>query len=291
MGTAAPPTPPTPQPFVEPGNIVAGQIIPAPAIYVGFNDYLTVSLLSAVATSNLAVVHARIIRRDGTIIQLEEYLSAQFTFQQITTRVALCEGWLIAVNVTCGAVNNPRGALFINVRLARSAGSGWNNVVELAADYCTPQVDVAWPGGQIRDASEGPGWLQTIALGSPPNGSDFSTSPPTHTKWRVLSVGATLTTSSTIANRQVRLTINGIAADLWFVAPGFNATASGTYVMSWLPGCAGLISTPPAFTLPMPYPIVMDSTYSIATSTLNIQSGDFWVNIYVMVEQWMDLHS
>ena len=289
MGTQAQAPPPTTQPseFV-PCNILVPPDRPSPAVYVGFNDFIQVNSTCQFGNTFVARLFARLIRRDGTIVSIELDLNSTTAYGNWTQRLQLCEGWLIAVTVVPTGFISGRGQLFSLVSIARSTGSGVVPVVLLCSDYVTQSKPVGWPGGTVRDSTEGPGAIIVTSLASPPAGNEWVYQVPANTRERFISVGATLTTSAQVANRQPRLTINGVAADLWFVAPGFNAVASGGYVYSWLPGCAGLISTPPAYTLPLVDYLPATPIYTLGTATVGLQSLDTWGNIYIVTERWLD---
>jgi hypothetical protein len=287
MGTPANPPAPPARPSVIPGNIYPNGQPSAGGIYVGFNDYLQLTFTAAAQVLNIATITARIIRTDGSIVQFSETIPNPNAYTQNSFRVALCEGWLISACVVSGtAFPPPRGTFYGTLMLARSAGSSFVPSTILVSDYLTLDMPLAWPGGLIRSSEEGPGWTTTYGIGGTV-GVDWSWNTPTALRVRVLAVGATLNCSATVANRQVRLTLNGVPLDVWFVAPGFNATASSSYIFSWLPGCSGLISTPPAYTLPLPDYLLMGKLNSLATATLGLQSGDTWGNIYVTTEAWL----
>lgn len=116
-------------------------------------------------------------------------------------------------------------------------------------------------------------------------GADFAASLPAGSDWRILGGSAQLVTSATVATRQVYLRFFVGAAEIWRGPSPNTQVASLTYVYQLMPGIVvpTLVGTYPI--VPWPVDTYGSPRHSIGSNTTNLQPGDQWSAITLLLEQ------
>ncbi len=206
--------------------------------------------------------------------------------------IPLAEGYLLSAAVISN-LRNARGNTWVRLWIARGPIVIPLPVANmLIADYVTVSAPIGWPGGRQLFPTDGPGNLRTVTVTAPAAGSDWNTSVPTSTRWRISSFTARLATSAAVANRIVRVQLRdaGSGQNYFQSPPSQVIPASTTAFVSVAPG--QITSTTDVFTVNVGLPATtyLPSGDSIFISTLSLQAADQWGLITLLVEEWVDLN-
>lgn len=180
---------------------------PASALYVRADD----SLLVRVGTfENLAqgiLLEARVLRPNGTITPFERLFTPAANRVYTSSIFTLGEGWLLAFAFDLQGQISRRGATWATVALQRLSGALGVPHQVLFQNYLLKGHRQGWPGSPIITSIEGPGLLRPLITGTPGAGQEIGGSSQTNARLRLVCITFTLTTSVTVANRVVSITI------------------------------------------------------------------------------------
>lgn len=130
--------------------------------------------------------------------------------------------------------------------------------------------------------------IRALTVVAPAAGADFDIPVAPlggATFWRLVSLGATMTTSAGAANREVSIRLFGDATNFVSIPAGLTHIASQVRFYNWGPGLrAGAGAT--ALDLSSPLELWMPSGFALRTITLNIQAADQWGTARLVVEEW-----
>lgn len=129
-----------------------------------------------------------------------------------------------------------------------------------------------------------------ITVAAPAAGAEIFAQVPAGEAWRVLSFFARLTTSATVATRyaDLRLLRGALSTDPNFFRDGIvsGQAASLFWDYTWALGCSVVVNNTGNGRSLRPFPdLVLTQGMSISTFTLNIQAGDQWSLIQLLVEK------
>jgi hypothetical protein len=266
------------------------QIIPPSELYVNVDDQLIISGATS-QTAEIVTVNVRLLLPNGRVEDMQFQIRPVNTRAVLKQAFGLAEGFLLSISASA-AVAVTRGQTFLRVALQRSASGTGNPAYVLLADYVTTQAIPGYPNGRILSPVEGPGNILTVTLGNPGAGADWSFALPTNTRWRLQSFRATLTTSAAVANRLVRVHVDGTTGGLWNGPAMVAQTASQviTYSGGALTPIVGI--DPTIIMLPLPPNLIINgasvAVQSFGSNTTAIQGADQWSVIAALVEEWLD---
>lgn len=211
-----------------------------------------------------------------------------------TASFVLAEGYLLSLAIS-STIAQTRGQTFVRAFIVRGPVAVTNSAYMLLGDYVNTNAPVGFPFGRSISPLEGPGNVRFTQPANPAAGADFTIAPPVGTKWRVLSLQATFTASGVAATRNIRAQIfdnNTARATGTFVA-NVGVTAGQVAAVTVAPGAVANATVPLNLTIAFP-PDVILSTSTVAqvflrTSTQNIDAGDQWSAISLLLEEWMDI--
>lgn len=260
------------------------------SLYIERDDSLLLFAASS-ATSEVVTLNVRILRPDGRIVD------NQFQIRPLSTRVviqqsqALVEGFLLSMSAIA-SVATTRGQTFARCMIVRS-GTGVGGAAQiLFADYVTTFATSGYPNGRIVSPTEGQGLVSNVVVASPAAGADWSVTVPTNARWRLRSWFATLLTSATVVNRQLATLISAAGADSWYASAAINAVASTNNLVS-AGGIAPYTAIQPnVIPIALPPDLLLSGNVTfgqtIGSASINLQVGDQWSNIRLLVEEWLD---
>lgn len=254
--------------------------------YVDEDDTLVVDSWSSTSPAPL-VITAVVVTPQGQVQTLSWTHTQNSNRTRATNYFPLAEGFLLSVIVDAMGLAYNRGQCWCTVGLQLGSGSVCVPHSQLIADYITGAARLAWPGGIIRSAPEGPGLISSVAGNDPAAGAEISVTVPTGARWRLVGLLATLVTDATVANRTVNLVIDDGANAVFRAAAQTAQTASLTVIYSFgasLPSQAtagGVSINPLAEALPLA------AGYRIRTVTTNIAGGDNWGAPQLLIEEWI----
>jgi hypothetical protein len=133
------------------------------------------------------------------------------------------------------------------------------------------------------------GKIKLITGTDPAAGAEIIETVPAGRRWRVLSVGATLVTNGTVANRRVQWVVDDGANEYFRVVVGSNQTASLTirYTLSaWTSGHTLRLSAMADGPFLGAY---LPAGHRLRTITDTIDAGDNWGAPIMLVEEFLEL--
>lgn len=184
------------------------------------------------------------------------------------------------------------GQLFVQLALVRGRGDAAVEVGTILQGYIATSHWIAFPGSPIQHSFEGPGYKHVEIQPAPAAGTEVILSVPEHALWRLYSAYAVFVASAAAANRFPQFGVNaGFGTTLWRVQAPLIVTAGLGFNIFWVPNvpwgpAATAIAN--AVNAPLPEPAYALSLGTIRTETPNIQAGDQWSELRVVVEEWLD---
>jgi hypothetical protein len=258
------------------------------ALYVSPTDVLHVTAATS-QTSEVVTVNYRLWLASRATLLGQFTVSPTNNRSIVTADQALQEGFLLSAACTA-AVASRRGQTFVRLSLTNSALSAPDNVNMFLAEYVTVNETPGYPVGRLLSPVEGPGFFHQVSISNPAAGHDFSISAPNNTRWKILRVAATLTTSAVAANRQVQFRLITSAGISYAASPIVSQTASSTARHSAGPGVPLSAGIANAYQLSLPNDCYLtdDTGSALVSSTGNLQGADQWANIFVDVEEKLE---
>lgn len=256
--------------------------------YIDVNDQLDVVAYSTNALN--VVFNLRILGVDGKINPL------QFVFPITTssrttlrTRFPLIEGYLLSLTASLNSVSGNGGWTYAQCNLARAPFGLNQEYSNLLSGYLYGNVALGWPTATPQRPTDGPGATFLIVGSVPAPGADINELVPTNTRWRLISLRATLTTAVAAANRTVSLTADN-AGNVYAESPSnFTQVASIVNTYNWFDS-APYVNAP--FNLrtlaPLPSQMFLAAGHRIRTVTGAIQAADQWSAPVYSVLDWLD---
>lgn len=127
---------------------------------------------------------------------------------------------------------------------------------------------------------------RTIIVTSPAAGADFTVPVPGGVTWLLLSLSATLVTSAVVANRTPVLTLTDGSTTSVRVPLAAVVAASSTAKASWIRNYGDKNVAAPSAAIVQGFPgFPLASNYQLAMSTQNLDVGDQWSAIALLVIQ------
>lgn len=265
-------------------------VAPPSNLYISPDDQLFVSALSTVTGETLSIFW-RTLGTDGYIHQGNDALVMTSIGSSMNKLIPLGEGFLLNVEVSNSLTTTQRGQFHFAVYLFRggSVAAGSQSAL-LLQDYVDGFTAMGWPGGRIISSVEGPGAIRSIVGTTPAAGVDISETVPARRRWRLQSFLHSLTTSVTVANRQVQLRITDGTNVLWVSEVEATQAASLTNTYSWAVGSGTNQTTFQVNTISRTLAaMVLEPGWKIQTVTTAIQAADQWTAPNYSVEEWISV--
>lgn len=201
-----------------------------------------------------------------------------------TFQTGLGYGYLVSCAINGIALGVPRGVIYAAVWLVRGQPANRIFYRLLTADYVDDFVGPSWPEGAVIAAENSRGHITNYDGSAPLAGQETTLVQPTGARWRLIHVGARLTTSAVVANRTPSLTVGSF---------GFGSAVQGTQVVTasttieigWWAGLADTGHTGAQINQWLPSDFALEGGQLISTKTTGLQAGDQWSDMTVLVEE------
>lgn len=273
----------------------AAQVVPAldphdvraPALYVNEDDSLVVSIVNALAGVDV-VIRLRTIALDGRIVPQDFTVTPTSNRAQFSQLIHLQECFLAGVAVILGAGSPRRGQTFVTLALGRGPATAPIPLHTLLADYLVAGTALGWPCAFIRQPTEGPGLLRSIAGTNPAAGVEISEAVPTGARWRLRSLRAQLVASGVAANRRVHVVVDDGATVLFELAAADLVTAGLTRNFNCTADGYARATQDNEIYVPLPLDVMMLQGWRVRTLTTAIDAGDNWGAPQLNVEEWIE---
>jgi len=269
-------------------QIAASQVQPPSPLYLQPEDSfaLTINYPTLVGSYSFNLM-IRWLRPDGEITPVRK----QFTSSSLTTtfNFTLGEGFLLSA--TLQPVSNfgsGPGIVFCALNIIRDQPETFITMWQLFSDYPSATHLPSWPYGRTVVAQEGPGRIRSITGTTQAAGVDIIETVPAGVRWRLFALRASLTTSVTVASRQVEFTLDD-GVNIFFTADQpTGEVASNTY--AYVMANYGYAPAPGTFRIytHIPDTFILLAGYRIRTSTGSLQAGDQWTAPQYLVQEWVD---
>lgn len=282
--------------FVTTGDTIWFQYTGLPASGVVFNTF-------------------RIQKSDGTIYDATQQgtaWSVTCTAGSVgggtgTGLVLPVSGWLIGATGLITSAGSLQGQTYGNIYILGSMPSG-GGTGSCTGNLSTGQIGtllmganiasnfpMAWTvggGNLVVSPLDGMGFPASVAPSNPSAGADwtntFSTGQTNTTTYRIAvqSVHFILTSSATVANRQVCLQWKNGATVIFQACANGVQTATQVVSYDFMPGIAPSGTAGLQFMVPLPAGFMLSSNNILASSTTGIQVGDQISNIQISLMEW-----
>lgn len=193
-----------------------------------------------------------------------------------TSTIVLGAGFLLSMSAH-PLFTALQGSFWCQASITRTSGLEELYLMPLLQGYPTIAQVIAWPGSPLMAQGDGQWYPRRIP---PPQiaGTEWSTTVPTYAQWQVTAAATILSTSATVADRQVRVEFrNNAGFGVFRTLFGPAQPASTARVYAWG------IGTPhaPAFSNDtyvdaLPNGNVLVNGDIVAVRAVNLQAGDTW---------------
>jgi len=136
---------------------------------------------------------------------------------------------------------------------------------------------------------EGSGSIVSQFGAIPPAGSEVTAVVPLHTRWLLLSIGAGLSCSATVANRlpYVYIIVDGTA--IAYIPSNTTQTAGSQVNYYWLNGLGAQLSAGTEIhALPLPTGLLLPRDSLIKVSAIDLQPTDQFGSMNIMAVEWIE---
>ena len=263
---------------------------PPSNLYITRDDQLVILAASSL-TNETVTVNVRLLEPGGRIQDNQFKIFPANTRTVISQTNPLAVGYLLSLSVL-SAQATTRGQTFVRCFINRGAyGTGQPGQM-LFADYVTQFLSSGYPNGRILAPTEGPGLVYTPTIANPGAGADWQINVPTNARWRVRGWNGLFTASAAVASRDVSFRVI-YSGNFIFDASGLVAiTASQAVNVTGVPLTPWTELLATEIIVPMPVDLVitptLGNTVNISVLTANLQAGDTWTFIGLLVEEWLD---
>lgn len=263
-------------------------VMPPTALYVTQDDQLRITVWADVQLTQVALT-LRLLEPNGEIHQLQWQFNCQTNIIPNFFQRVLSEGFVLDATLVTTTSSTRRGQCFARVSVFRGVSTGLLHHGVLFQGYLTTACFLQFPGGQIQDSASGPGAIVNTNIANPAAGVDWVYTVPLQHRARIMMVRATLTTSATVANRLVILTMQDLSLNTLFgIEPPAVQAASLANAYNWGAGMPSAAIVANNLKCPLPEQLVLTGGQRIAPATGSIQAADQWSAIWVTVEQWWE---
>jgi hypothetical protein len=280
---------PPPKKFYGNGQTVNFQVDsvpPAQYLYVTKADVLGINTLSNTSSTALTLRYRYLTPesevKETTIVIPVTQVGLQFT------PIELTECWILSLSLNASGGLGTGQWVYAQVFICRGflVGGSSNAYGSIWEGYVPAAVSDGWPGTPTQRITDGAGTQRSINGTQPGAGAEISESVPANRRWILLAFRATLTTSATVGNRQVNITLDDGLTLFVNSGSGFPQTASTGVPYHFFPGAFRGDNGNSSVGLQAPTVMNMRSSFRIRTSTLGLLAGDQWSAPQYVVLEW-----
>lgn|SRR5215472_817550 len=262
---------------------------PPSMLYVTADDGLYVAVANVQAGQSITLA-AHFLLPDGRLQPNVWTVNPPATGALTTYLFTLAEGYLF--NITVQPIpNTRRGVTWIYCAVRRGSLASGNNLQTLLQDYVDSFGGPTWPGGQLRNSTDGTGLMVTFSAGSGPStGANYIFTVPTYARVRMRSVVGQFNTGAAVANR--------LPAIFWY-SGGYTCyidgmvnaqVASKQIWYSWTFGLGWAQDPGNAFSVTRGLPdMILNPGDTFQLGAWGQQAGDQWLGIILVYEQWFSI--
>jgi len=259
--------------------------------YVQANNSLWCTVYPQV-TGAVITINYRVMGRDGRVQWGQFSVTATTQYAANTGFTVLPEGWLLSIVITTNAASQKRGSMYVTCGLGinPSPTSLGTNVRLLLADYLTAAAGMGWPGNQMVSSVEGPGLINSVQIGNPAAGVDWTYTVPAGIRAWIHNVSALFTTAVAVANRIPGYRIKDSGGNqLYIMSASAAQAASLVFNYEGVEDSVLAIDAGTHALVALPAEVYLSAGYVFTSITGAIQAADQWSGINLNLETWIDI--
>lgn len=246
---------------------------------LAFENGVSFKLRVDLQSDTAATLALRGMTREATF----EYKAVAAATSDITSTEFPLSDIPIYVTIEDTARALSQGACFCAISLLA------NGVViqQLTSGYIYSQKALSWPNTQQVELRPGGGRLQRKIPATPAAGADIELIVPAGEIWRVQDITFLLTTSSTVANRRVHVTIetaHDVTVETWSNTDQTASTTRVYHVANY-----GVIQSETSgsdILIALPNPFLLLPTDGILIEAVNMRAGDQFTPDEITIEKY-----
>lgn len=263
-------------------------VLPNALEYIGVDDVLQVTGW-ADNSSNPLQIQVRILEPNGRISSLPLSFNPTASRAATTKQFPLVEGFLLSLDITSQGPTRTGQWTYATAGLVKASAATSIIFKTFCAGYVGVNSGLAYPETAFQRPTDGSGVTKSITGAVPAAGADISDTVPVFTRWRLISMRATLTTAITVANRLVSVTLDDGANIFTQTPSNFTQAASIVNIYNLFDSAPYLNVPFNTETLaPLPSNVFLGPGFRIRTSTAGIQATDQWSAAQYLVQEWLD---
>lgn len=268
-------------------QITAQSVQPTLRLYTQDEDVLQ---FAAIANFNGAQVNfgLRWLMPDGQIIPQIVTLNVPTSGVLSFLQTNCPEGYLLTAAMFAPTSLSNSQWIWASASILRGGIQGANTFDNFLMGYLTHEYSPSFPDWPPQRPSDGAGTIVSTSPGNPAAGADFSVTVPNNRRWQLIAIRGALTASAAVANRFPAIVLDDGANQVFLSRINVATTAGQSNGFTWAPTVQPYTDTQSNFLLPLPSPVFLASGYHVKSSTLNLQAGDQWSNIQLLVSEWVD---
>ena len=258
---------------------------PPTQAYMNKDDQLYI-MTSSAFTNVTVFVSMRLLMPDGRVVPSQLAIPAPATRSASYTFIPMPECFILSIAIQAN-VTGRIGGVFVQAIISRGTAYQGPIGVVLCSGYPTSNMGISWPSGQSTNNRDTAGYIRSITGTLPAAGANISETVPNNAKWDPISFMFTLTTSATVAARDVVITLddgtNVFCTAIQVGTQAANTTVTYTALSNATNGTiANGVATLELFT-----GVLLLPGYRINTAVQNLQAGDQLSAPQYLVEEWL----
>jgi len=246
------------------------------------------------ATGVTLTLTIRMIDENGSVQESMYFTMSPTSDRALNTKnMSIGGGYILSamVSVTGGTVNS-RGQCWTTLQLADArANPTFIPIQTFLSDYVTNGSNPSWPGGFIRQSTEGAGYINIINVSNPAAGVDWTYTVPAHCLQSIKGIFAFFQTSAAVGNRVMQFQLNSPYDAISSTSNNVAASTQAHFIAEpwgWNPSPAALVfENVQQEYLSMIFPLFLIPGDTLISNTNNIAAADQWTHIIIHTEDWI----
>jgi len=260
---------------------------PPMALYVPPGSYLEIRHFAAYQAQKVRVeLNVMLPSGEQTVNAYEVGTTADYSIK--TVRYPLAECYILSCVIVPLVSGIRMGEVYDNV-LVVSATAGLGNVIQvLYANYVVGGWVFGFPRNDFRLPTEGHGGILAVTVPNPAAGANFSYQLPANIRWRVHGVRLWFTTSAVVGNRYVGILFTAAGGQTIHFYANFTQPENFGQAYVFADGATGVYNAYNTFHIGIGH-VELNQQGTVDSIVGGIQAGDQISDIYLWVEQWVEL--
>jgi hypothetical protein len=193
----------------------------------------------------------------------------------------------LSVFAAAGAPQN--GECFAILELVRGLTGAIYVLGTLVMGYITAVQPLAWPGTPLARSTDGQGALKGVLWPASAAGADPGIVVPSGARWRVINIGAVLTTDATAGFRIPGLRVQKGGATVGLIRMQSAQSASATENWEWGAGLGNaFVAGTTEHHAPLFLPTMLSAGDALTIETVGLFAGDDWA-ISGCRREWLEM--